>query len=162
MRLQLSFQGKRNFWLWQEPNESLCVSVCLSIFLSGTSLSRALNLHLFASDSSWWHHDDLLTCNRDNMLDQREDHDIPETFPPVAPQNCLPRLAEAEVHYIFSFWHNHYFPGVFWGSEVGCMWRHIGKDTGLSPSPPLSFPLVLWHMTKFYYYSKSIIQERKI
>ena len=55
----------------------------------------------------------LLTCKRDNMLDQREDHDTPETFPPVALQHFLPRLAEAEVHYIFSFLHNHYFPDVF-------------------------------------------------
>ena len=30
----------------KEPNESLCVSVRLSVCPSGTSLSRALNLHL--------------------------------------------------------------------------------------------------------------------
>ena len=30
----------------KEPNESLCVSIRLSVCPSGTSLSRALNLHL--------------------------------------------------------------------------------------------------------------------
>ncbi len=38
--------------------------VTLSVRLSGTKLSRALNLHLLASDSSWWLHDDFRMTQR--------------------------------------------------------------------------------------------------
>ena len=40
------YERNLDFWLRQELRESVCLSVRPSVCLSGTSLSKALNLHL--------------------------------------------------------------------------------------------------------------------
>ena len=56
LSISVQFRYLLIFWLRQEPKVSLCMSVCPS----GTSLSRALNLHLSSLYSSWWLHDDFM------------------------------------------------------------------------------------------------------
>ena len=52
---------RRNYCYWLRLGaQGVTLSVCLSVCPFSTKLSRALNLHLRASDSSWWLHEEFM------------------------------------------------------------------------------------------------------